>query len=181
MPVFAGPTRSSSLSVAGCRPSGATRSQSTWPRSKSSTPGSSRSTASWHRSPALIPGPSCWDDPGSRTADQPHLRFGDRRRPALSVGFEARRLCGVGAADQPVGRALGDRLTLKGRLEDSALGGGRGRQPGPAANQPLSRPLSPVGSAPRQEPGEVLGRTKALDHFLAHALAQPGLLTTHCR
>ena len=62
-----------------------------------------------------------------------------------------------------------DRRALQGRLEDASLGGGRGRQPGLAARQPMARPLPAGERAARQEPGEVLGRPQAPDRRLAHA------------
>ena len=83
------------------------------------------------------------------------------------------------AAGEPVGRALGDRAALEGRLADAALGGGRGRHPGLAADQPLACPLPPDRRAPRQEPGEVGGRPQDLDRLLAHA-EPPGALQGAC-
>ena len=100
---------------------------------------------------------------------------------ALLIGLKAGRLCGTCAEDQPVRRALGDRAPIQGRLADLALGGGGGRQPGLATKQPVSQLLPAPGGSPRKEPSEVGGRPQALDLLLAHALAQSGLLTTHCR
>jgi transposase len=122
--------------------------------------------------------------PGVGPLIQPHLRRRDRRALALLVGLKAGRLRGPGAADQPVGRALGDRSTLESRLEDLALGGGRGGQSGLATDQSLSRALSPPRRPARKEPGEIGARAQAADHLLAHALAKPGLSTapiSHCR
>ena len=51
---------------------------------------------------------------------------------------EADRLRGAGTESESVGRALSDRGALQGRLADAPLGGGRGRQPGLAALQPLA-------------------------------------------
>ena len=121
--------------------------------------------------------PAAFDDPRGRPADQPHLRRRDRRGLALLVAGEAGRLRGACAADQPVGRALGDRAAIEGRLEDASLGRGRGRQPGLAADQPLPRPLPADRRAPRHQPGEVGGRPQAPDHLLAHALARRGFPT----
>jgi transposase len=82
---------------------------------------------------------------------------------------QADRLRGTGPEGEPVRRALGDRRPLQGRLQDPALGGGRGREPGLAARQPVAPPLPAGERAPRQEPGEVLGRPQAPDRGLAHA------------
>ena len=142
--------------------------------------GSRRSTKSSTRSPGRSQGPAASDDPGRRPADQPHLRLGDRRRLALLFGVEAGRLCRPRSADHPVGRALGHRAAIEGRLADASLGRRRGRQPGLATDQPVSRSLPATGGSPRKEPGEVGGRAEATDHLLAHALAQPGLFTNHC-
>ena len=95
-------------------------------RSTSSTGGSTRSTASWRRSRAPTPRAQLLaDDPRRRAADQPHLRRRDRRRLALLVALEAGRLRRPGAADQPVGRALGDRARsrrpARGRLRWAAV------------------------------------------------------------
>ena len=46
---------------------------------------------------------------------------------------------------------------------DASLGGGRGRQPGLAADQPLPRALPPPRRPPRHQPGEVVGRPQAAD------------------
>ena len=116
--------------------------------------------------------------PGRRPALEPHLRRRDRRGGAFCFTRQADRLRGPGAEDQPIGRALGDRRALEGRLADAALGGGRGRQPGLAADQPLARPLPADLRAPRQEPGEVGGRPQAPDRGLAHALAPRALQRT---
>ena len=121
-----------------------------------------------------------FDDPGDRTADQPHLRLGDRRGLALRLTGEARRLCGSCSADQPVGRALGDRAAIEGRLEDASLGRGRGREPGLAPDQPLPRPLPTDRRQARHQPGEVVGRSQAPDHLLAHAQPRRGFPTTNC-
>ena len=108
--------------------------------------------------------------PGVGPLLEPHLRRGDRRRLALCLTRQAGRLRRPGAAGLSVGGALGDRGALQGRLQDPALGGGRGRQPGLATLQPLARSLPPGLGPPRQEPGEVGGRPQASDRGLAHAL-----------
>jgi transposase len=92
------------------------------------------------------------------------------RSPGKLVAY-----AGPGAEGKPVGRALSDRRPLQGVLEDAALGGGRGGQPGLAARQPLARPLPAGERAARQEPGEVVGRPQAPDRRLAHAFPRRAL------
>ena len=70
------------------------------------------------------------------------------------LGLEAGRLCRAGAADQPVGRALGHRAAVKGGLAHASLGGGRGRQPGLAADQSVPRALPPTRRPPRHNPAK---------------------------
>jgi hypothetical protein len=127
--------------------------------------------------PLRSPGEAASDDPRSRSPDRSHLRRRDRRRLAVLDGVEARRLCRSCSADQPVGRALGDRAAIEGRLEDAALGGGRGRKPGLAPVESLPRALPADGRAPRQKPREVIRRSQTPDHLLAHALSRAGLPT----
>jgi hypothetical protein len=95
----------------------------------------------------------------------------------FSSASKAGRLCGPCTADQPVGGALSDRAAIEGWATDPALGRGRGRQPGLAAQQSLPRPLPPARRPARKEPGQVGGRAQAADLRLAHALAQSGLST----
>ena len=100
--------------------------------------------------------------------------------PLLSLTFaaeigEVSRFPGPGKLDrlrrprsqgEPVGRALGDRGALQGRLADAALGGGRGRQSTPGCpSNPWHAPL-PAGHGPsRQEPGEVGRRPRASEIY----------------
>ena len=138
------------------RRSGASRSPSTWTEIEELRP-ADQPDRPQSSSPIAGSDPestAAADDPRGRTVDQPHLRRGDRRRLALCSALEAGRLCRPGAADHPVGRALGDRAAFEGRLADASLGGGRGRQPGLAADQPVSRALPPPRRPPRKEPGE---------------------------
>jgi transposase len=100
---------------------------------------------------------------------------GDRRGLAFLIALETRRLCRPRSPDRPVGRALGHRPAIEGRLADASLGRGRGREPGLATDQPVPRALPPDRRPPRQEPGEVLGRAKAARHLLAHAQPRRGL------
>jgi hypothetical protein len=111
---------------------GVTRSPNTSTRSTNCNDGSARSDrelAPIARSDARAQ--SAADDPRRRTADRPHLRFGDRRRLSLRIGRKARRLCRACTADHSVGRALGDRAPVKGGLADASL--------------PRSRPLTKPG------------------------------------
>ena len=86
------------------------------------------------------------------------------RSPGKLIGY-----AGLAPRVSQSGERSADRRPLQGRLEDAALGGGRGGQPGLAARQPLARPLPAGERAPRQEPGEVVGRPQAPDRGLAHA------------
>ena len=90
--------------------------------------------------------------------------------PAKLVG-----LCRAWLRGRPVWRALGDGAAIEGRLEDASLGCGRGREPGLAPDKPLPRPLPTDRRQARQnEPGEVVGRSQAPDHLLAHAQPRRG-------
>ena len=61
-------------------------------------------------------GEAAGDDPRRRPAAQPHLRRRDRRGLALLGARQAGRLRRPRAEGEPVGRALGDRRALEGRL-----------------------------------------------------------------
>ena len=139
-PACASPTRSSCSSAAASRGSGATRSPSTSTRSISCSGGSARSTQSFAPIADSDPRAKLLQTiPGVGPLIGLTLRDRDRRGLALPLkAREAGRLCRPGATGDPVGRALGDRAAIEGRLADPALGGGRGGQSGLA---PESNPF----------------------------------------
>ena len=136
---------------------GASRSQSTSTRSTRCGSGSARSTAELRADRQLRrESKAVADDPRRRAPDRPRLCLRDRRGLALVRRPRSWSATPALLPDHPVGRPLGDRATFEGRLANASLGGGRGRQSGLAANQPLPRSLPPPRRKPRRQPGQGL-------------------------